>query len=62
MFNSYTEDQLVEQPAIQLILHEQGWEVGVDIELLTSSIGRSILNFEGVGVRGWHAAGHSTCS
>jgi Type I restriction enzyme R protein N terminus (HSDR_N) len=27
MFNSYTEDHLVEQPAIQLMQHELGWEV-----------------------------------
>ncbi len=27
MNSSYTEDHLVEQPAIQLMLHELGWEV-----------------------------------
>ena len=27
MSNSYTEDHLVEQPAIQLMQHELGWDV-----------------------------------
>jgi hypothetical protein len=27
MSNSFTEDHLVEQPAIQLMQHEQGWEM-----------------------------------
>jgi hypothetical protein len=37
MSNSYTEDHLVEQPAIQLMRDELGWEVGGNIELPTSN-------------------------
>jgi hypothetical protein len=35
--NSYTEDHLVEQPAIQLMQHELGWDVGGNIEHRTSN-------------------------
>jgi hypothetical protein len=40
MSSSYTEDQLVEQPAIQLMQHELGWEVGENIEHRTPNIER----------------------
>jgi hypothetical protein len=34
----YTEDHLVEQPAIQLVEHELGWNVGGNIEHRTPNI------------------------
>jgi hypothetical protein len=39
MISAYTEDHLVEQPAIQLMRHELGWEVVNGRE-------GEILNFE----------------
>ena len=36
--SDYTEDHLVEQPAIQLMQHELGWEVGENIEHRTLNI------------------------
>jgi len=38
--STYTEDYLVEQPAIQLMQHELGWDVKVGI----LNVGFSILN------------------
>ncbi len=38
MSNGYTEDHLVEQPAMQLMQHELGWEVGGNIEHRTPNI------------------------
>ena len=38
MSHSCTEDHLVEQPAIQLMQHEMGWDVGGNIEHRTPNI------------------------
>ena len=38
--STYTEDYLVEQPAIQLMQHELGWDVGGNIEHRTPNIER----------------------